>query len=476
MSGPLRSDVLRGLDELLWVLRREGFSISTAQAIDVVGIVRLVGFEDRAALRDAVGAVVVERRSDLEHYGRVFEDFFAQGRAHPQDLWGKLRDRGFSAAELDALRQLLHGAAEQSGASGDAMGFTALLGSESELDQILMAAGIARALAPMSSALQTGYFTHQVLDKLGVPRAASALHRIRDALRDALGDERGRALAEALAEELARVRRRAREHVSATLARRVSEPEAGPRRRAEAVPFTSLTSAEIEEVRRAVRALAERLRGAERVRRRHAARGRIDPHKTLRQSLRTGGVPFLPARRRRRRDKPRLLVLCDVSDSVRAASLFMLEFAHAAQELFSGTRSFVFVSELGETTRLFAEQPVAAALGRVYAGGVVDTGHNSNYGRVLRAFEAKVGRAVDRRATIVILGDGRTNYFADEAEVIGRLRERARAVLWLCPEGRGTWGTGDSAMLRYAAAATKVLVARTAKELEVAAREVVARR
>jgi uncharacterized protein with von Willebrand factor type A (vWA) domain len=476
MSGSTRGGVLRGLDELLWVLRREGFSISTAQAIDVVGIVRLVGFEDRAVLRDAVGAVVVERRADLAHYGRVFDEFFAQGRAHPQDLWGKLRDRGFSGAELDALRQLLQGAAEQSGASGDAMGFSALLGSESELDQLLMAAGIARALLPMSSALQTGYFAHQVLDQLGVPRAASALHRIRDALRDALGDERGRALAEAVAEELARVRRRAREHVEATLTRRLGEPEAGSRRRAEGLPFTSLSAAEIEEVRRAVRALAERLRGAERVRRRHAARGRIDPHRTLRQSLRTGGVPFQPARRRRRRDKPRLLVLCDVSDSVRAASLFMLEFAHAAQDLFSGTRSFVFVSELGETTRLFADQPVAAALARVYGGAVVDTGHNSNYGRVFRAFEDRIGVAVDRRTTIVILGDGRTNYFADEAEVIRRLRDRARAVLWLCPEGQGTWGTGDSAMLRYAAAATKVLVARTAKELEVAAREVVARR
>jgi hypothetical protein len=478
MSGSAGGGLVRGLDELLWVLRREGFSISTAQALDVVRVVRLVGFEDRDVLRGAIGAVVVDRRADQEHFGRVFEEFFAHGRAHPQDLWGKLRDRGFTVAELDALRQLLNGAAEQSGASGDAMGFAALLGSESELDQILMAAGVARALAPMSSALQTGYFTHQVLDQLGVPRASSALHRIRDALRDALGDERGKALADAVAEELARVRRRAREHVSDTLARRLRgpDPEAGSRRRAEGVPFTSLSAAEIDEVRRAVRALAERLRGAERVRRRHAARGRIDPHRTLRQSLRTGGVPFQPARRRRRRDKPRLFVLCDVSDSVRAASLFMLEFAHAAQDLFSGTRSFVFVSELGETTRLFADEPVAAALGRVYAGGVVDTGHNSNYGRVLRAFEERASGAVDRRTTIVILGDGRTNYFADEAEVISRLRDRARAVLWICPEGQGTWGTGDSAMLRYAAVATKVLVARTAKELEVAAREVVARR
>jgi uncharacterized protein with von Willebrand factor type A (vWA) domain len=225
-----------------------------------------------------------------------------------------------------------------------------------------------------------------------------------------------------------------------------------------------------------VRGLAERLRGAERVRRRHARRGRIDPHRTLRASMRTGGVPFQPAHRRRRRDKPRLVVLCDVSDSVRAASLFMLELVHAAHELFAGTRSFVFVSELAETTRLFDGLPPDAALARVYGGAVVSLAHNSNYGRVLAAFEERVGRAIDRRTTVVVLGDGRTNYLADGAEVVARLRERARAVLWLFPEGPGSWGQGDSAMLRFAAAATRVLPARTAAELEAAAREVAARR
>ena len=197
---------------------------------------------------------------------------------------------------------------------------------------------------------------------------------------------------------------------------------------------------------------------------------------TLRLSLRTGGVPFQPARRRRRRDKPRLVVLCDVSDSVRAASLFMLELVHAAQELFAGTRSFVFVSELVETTRLFADHPPDAALARIYGGAVVSLAHNSNYGRALAAFEERVGRAIDRRTTVVVLGDGRTNYLADGADVIARLRDRARALLWLCPEGPGSWGSGDSAMLRYAPASTRVLVARTAKELEIAAREVAALR
>lgn len=467
--------MIRVLDELLWVLRREGFAVSTAQALDVARVVELVGFAERATLRDAIAAVIVERRAELAGYRRAFDDFFAIGAAHPGDLWGRLRERGFSAAELDALRQLLDAAAERSGASGDAVGMIGLLGSESELDRLLLAAGIARTLAPMTSPLQTGFYAHKVQEQLDIPRAASALKRIRDALREALGEDRGAALGAALAEELERVRRRVREHVDRTIKRRLGEDAPkGPRKLGDAV-FTSLSDAEMEEVRRAVRSLAERLRGAERVRRRRSARGRIDPHRTLRQSFRTGGVPFQPVRRRRRRDKPRLLVLCDISDSVRTASLFMLEFVHAAQELFAGTRSFVFVSDFGETTQIFAGQPVGSALARVYGGGVVDTARNSNYGRVLRAFEAEIGRSLDRRTTVVILGDGRTNYLGDEAEVVRRLRDRARALLWICPEGPGTWGSGDSSMLRYAAASTKVLIARNARELEVAAREVAAR-
>ena len=464
--------MLRVLDELLWALRRDGFTISTAQAIDVVRVARLVGFGDRATLRDAIAAVVVERRADRDRFRAAFDGFFAADRAHAGDLWSALRARGFADDELAALRELLQGAAERSGATGDAPALLGLLGAESELDHLLRAAGIARVLAPVTSPLQAGFFAQKVMSALDLPRAASALRRIGAALREALGEERGAALEAALAEELDRARRRIRMHVERTIAERGAEPAPGDRRRAESTPFAGLSEAEREEVRRAVRSLAERLRGAERVRQRRARRGRIDPRRTLRLALATGGVPFTPARRRRRRDKPRLVLLCDVSDSVRAASLFMLELVHAAQELWSGTRSFVFVSELAETTRLFADVPPETALARIYGGGVVSLAHNSNYGRALAAFEERAGRGIDRRTTVVILGDGRTNYLGDAADVVARLRERARAVLWICPEGPGTWGSGDSAMLRYQAAATSVVVARTARELARAAREV----
>ena len=71
--------------------------------------------------------------------------------------------------------------------------------------------------------------------------------------------------------------------------------------------------------------LAEKLRGKARVRLRHARRGPFDVRRTMRASFRTLGVPMTPIRRRKRRDRPKLVVLCDVSDSVRLAARFMLE-------------------------------------------------------------------------------------------------------------------------------------------------------
>ncbi len=247
-------------------------------------------------------------------------------------------------------------------------------------------------------------------------------------------------------------------------------------RRLETTPFAALSDAEIEDVRRAVRGFAERLRGGARVRARHAKRGRIDVHRTLRRAMRTGGVPFAPARKRRVRPRPKLILLCDVSDSVRAAAAFLLEFTHAVHELFERARSFVFVSELGETTDLFAREPVRVAVARAWGGGVVRIGDNSNYGRVLRVFEALHLRDLDRRTTVVILGDGRTNYHEASADVLDRIRERARALLWLCPEPRGHWSQGDSAMAAMRPGAPRSTKCDAPAELERAARSLLLRR
>ena len=466
--------VVRVLDELLWTLRRGGLRIATSQAIDVARAVDAVGLEDREAMKEAVACVVVQSRRERRTFDALFDRFFAPGREASTTLWERLAARGFVDAELDELRALLEAFAAKEPEGAQHLG--ALLERGAELDRMLQLAGVSRSLDALQTQLQVGFFTHRVLQQLDVPRAHQWLAALRARLADAFGT-RGDALADALRQELERAGDEVRDHVQRTFDRRREEIESEQRaRRVETTAFTSLSETELEDVRRAVRRFVERLRGGERVRRKHARRGRIDPRRTMRRAMATGGVPFQPMRRARRRDKPRLVLLCDVSDSVRAAARFMLELVHAAHESFERTRSFVFVSDLGETTTLFAREPAAIALGHAYGGSVISVHDNSNYGRALRAFESRHLRDVDRRTTVAILGDGRTNYHDDAAEVLDRIRERARALIWLCPESRGTWPTGDSAMMRYAPKCTVVLEVKCARELEEAARTLAARR
>jgi uncharacterized protein with von Willebrand factor type A (vWA) domain len=455
--------LLRVVDELLWMLRRAGFTIATSQAIDAVRAIRAVGFESRDTMRDALAAVVVQRARDRARFDATFDAYFA--RTPMRTLWERLEAQGFSDAEREALRELLDAYASASPEGN----LVALLHRGADLDRLLQLAGSARTLDALQSPLQSGFYTHKLLEEVGTWRSQKELEALRVRLADVLGTERADALALALKKELELAADDVRTFVKDTLGSREAE-----RARAAAdvlsTPFSSLDDAEVEEVRRSVRSFVQRLRGGERVRRRRARRGRIDPHRTLRLALRTGGVPLVLARRVRRRDKPKLLVLCDVSESVRGVARFLLEMAYASQELFSGTRTFVFVSELGETTKLFASEPIDIALARAWSGTVVPVTHNSNYGRVLRSFESRVLRDVDRRTTVVILGDGRTNYLENAAEVLDEIRARARAVVWLCPESRAQWATGDSAMPRYAPKCTAVLEVQNARDLEGAAR------
>ncbi|MBX3220371.1 MAG: VWA domain-containing protein [Labilithrix sp.] len=458
--------MLRVTDELLWVLRREGLAIATSQAIDAVRALDLVGFESREDVREALAAVIVQRPRDRVRFDRAFDAFFSRS-SHRRTLWERLAGQGFGEAELALLRELL----EQLAASSPDGALNALIGRGADLDRLLHLAGTSRVLEAMQSPLQAGFYTHRLLERVGAREARDALGALRPRLVDALGDERAAALASALEAELAAASDDVRVFVKQTLDERESEREreGGPRDLL-STPFSSLDDREVEEVRRAVRRFVQRLRGGERVRRRRARQGRVDPRRTLRLAMRTGGVPAELAYRARRRDKPRLVVLCDVSESVRTVARFLLELAYASQELFSGTRTFVFVSELGETTRLFDEHPVETALARAYSGAVVPVTHNSNYGRALRAFEERVVPELDRRTTVVVLGDGRTNYHDPAAGVLDAIRARARALVWLCPEPRAAWATGDSAMPRYAARCTDVLEVRCARDLEDAAR------
>lgn len=461
--------MLRVVAELCAVLRRRGLPVAPPEVMDATRALAVVGVDDRHVVREALATTLVKRASDRGVFDAVFDRFFDATHTAPIDFFDRLRAEGFSDDEIDALEQALSQMME-----GGSMGALLGVGGAGDLTRLLRRPDLLRALDGLTNPMQIGFFTQRTMDAVGLGKARSAMPLLRQNLRGALGD-RGDALADRIEKELEQTREEVRDHVRRELERRtIGDRDHSKQKRLERTPFTSLSDAEVDEVRRSVRRLAEKLRGRARVRRKHARRGAIDVRRTLRLSWKTAGVPVVPIRKRKRRDRPKLVVLCDVSDSVRLAARFMLELVYALQELFSGTRSFVFVSELGEITKLFAGEPVAAALSRVFAGEAVSLTDNSNYGRALRAFHDDHLAAVDRRTTVVVIGDGRNNYQADEAHILDDLRRRARAVLWINPERRGSWSIGDSAMHKYAPVCTRVLEVACAAELEEAARTLIA--
>jgi uncharacterized protein with von Willebrand factor type A (vWA) domain len=464
--------MLRVVAELCAVLRRRGLPVAPPEVMDATRALALVGLSERDRVHDALAATLVKRANDRGVFDAVFDRFFDPTGSAPIDFFDRLRAEGFTEAEIDTVREALVQMSSSEG--GGTMGALLGIGGAGELTRLLRRPDLLRALDGLTNPMQVGFFTQRAMEGVGLGKARSAIPLLRATLRGALG-ERGDALADRIERELENTRTEVRDHVRRELERRtIGDRDASKQKRLERTPFTSLSDAEVDEVRRSVRRLAEKLRGKARVRRKHAKRGAIDIRRTVRLAWKTAGVPVVPVRKRKRRDRPKLIVLCDVSDSVRLAARFMLELVYALQELFSGTRSFVFVSELGEVTKLFTREQVGNALARVFAGESVSLADNSNYGRMLRLFHEQHLASVDRRTTIVVIGDGRNNYQADEAWVLEDLRRRARAVLWINPERRGSWSIGDSAMHKYAPACTRVLEVACAAELEEAARTLIA--
>jgi hypothetical protein len=190
----------------------------------------------------------------------------------------------------------------------------------------------------------------------------------------------------------------------------------------------------------------------------------------MRANMKYDGVPFRPVTVRKVEDRPRLLVLTDVSLSVRSTARFTLHLVHTLHSVAAQVRSFAFVKDMVEITDLFAEHRIEDALSLVLsglpAGGVLDVDADSDYGTAFEQFLEQYGSAVTRRTTLLVLGDGRGNGSDPRVPVFEELARRARQTVWLTPEPRYSWGLGRCDLPAYEEYCTRVQVVRNLHGLE----------
>ncbi|MFB9728561.1 VWA domain-containing protein [Haloechinothrix salitolerans] len=274
--------------------------------------------------------------------------------------------------------------------------------------------------------------------ELTIAETEALLGWLNDQTEDQTGDESdAAALRKRMAGVLADLPRALKRHLEALLELETRAVESREQRVATVDSVAERERADLEE---SLRRLARTLRGALTHRRRVSPVGRVDPGKTMRRNMRYDGVPFAPVTVRRTEDKPRLVVLADVSLSVRATARFTLHLVHGLQDLFAQVRSFAFVADIAETTELFADHPADRALGLIFGGDVLDVDANSDYGAVISEFVSEYASSVTRRTTLLVLGDGRGNGNDPNLAGFAELTRRARETIWLTPEPRYSWG------------------------------------
>ena len=224
-----------------------------------------------------------------------------------------------------------------------------------------------------------------------------------------------------------------------------------------------LDSRDLDRMKVVVARMARRLAIRHSRRRRVRNQGQLDIRRTLRINAGHGGVPVTLVWKHRRKDRPRIVAVCDVSGSVAPYVRFLLLFLYALNEKVADLRAFAFSSRLSEVSNDLGGRDFDRSMLRILdriGGGSAD------YGQALADLEADHWDAIDGRTTVLILGDGRSNNSDPRLDLFREAADRAKRVVWLCPEPPGRWGTGDSAILKYRPFCTHLSHCATAADLE----------
>jgi uncharacterized protein with von Willebrand factor type A (vWA) domain len=447
--------------EFIGDLRRAEIRISTAEALDALGASAEVGLTDRETFKSTLAATLIKEARDEETFNRIFNLYFLDLEALGEGLKKALGPE--DPRVQDQLDQVL----DQENMDLDELTELLMRGQGSEMEMAIRDGSQGAGLERLMYFLQVGYFSRRISDSFDWSAIERDIEKIMQAL-EARGLDPGQLarIRNYLELRLEAFRRMIRQHVQRELERRAFR--AGEKLTREVLadkPLFALTPDEVAQMRNVVTKLARRIKDALALRQRQEQKGRIDSRKTMRKSLAYDGVPMEIFLKRRHREKPKLITICDVSDSVRNASRFMLQLVWSLQECFSRVRSYVFVSEIAEVSQAFATYPVERAIEWALKGAPVDYHCRSDFGYAFNRFATTELESLDKKTTILLLGDARNNYNDPQAWALRLIRERVKGIIWLNPEGQWGWGIGDSVMPLYAPACDIVRECRTIGQL-----------
>jgi uncharacterized protein with von Willebrand factor type A (vWA) domain len=437
------------------LLRKSGVRVSVAETLDAFTALDEVSIGDREVFKDALRTTMVKRGDDIPAFEHLFDLYWSAFYDGLRDAFEKASEgAGGGKLDLEALmRQIQEGLQNLNGPADLSELAKALLTQDlSKLEQLIREAAEQAGVGRIENMLQVGFFTRRTMEQMDAEGAGRQLRDLARQLREAgMPDAQVDALMELVERYLDALRQSVRQFTERELQQRNYDyMEKFRRESLLEKSFYNLTEEEIRMMREVVTRLAHRIKNILSIRKRRLRKGKLDLHTMLRRNMAHGGVPFEVIYKHRKKDRPKLVILCDVSSSVANVSRFMLQFVYQLQECFNKIRSFVFVSELGEVTQLFKDLEVSQAIDKALDGGdVINVYTRSNFGHAFHDFWRDSLAAVDNKTTVLVLGDARNNYNDPRAWCLREVHNKAKNVVWLNPESPSAWGFGDSVMDKY---------------------------
>jgi uncharacterized protein with von Willebrand factor type A (vWA) domain len=459
-ASPLAAAVPAAITEFTRKLRWLGMDVSASEAADALRAISDADLLDRGKLRGRLQVTLVKRGADIPAFHAAFDLLFPA-----LDSGGTGGPVAPPAARGDAAT----GADGEPAAPDLLTRLVSLLRGDSVTGVSEFAAEVISAYGGLGEGQVTGsqrYYEYRIMRQLDLSALLQRAMRLDNETlppglkRRMAGLEQQERVQELRAEIAAQLR----DHLAD-----LRGFEASLRQLKESVldtEFLRAGPAELDAMRAVVAPLARRLAATARRRQRLNRAGKLDVRRTMRRAIATGGVPIDPAWRRRRRPRPKLLVLCDVSGSVAEFAKFTMSLLHALHAELPRLRSFVFADGVAEVTDVVESSPGVIDTRLLLARpGVVRGDGHSDYGAVLRQFLEEQAGGLSRDCVLIICGDARANYRPERADLLRALHGRVRAIHWLNPEPAADWDATDSRIGAYRPYCDTVTEVRTLRQL-----------
>jgi uncharacterized protein with von Willebrand factor type A (vWA) domain len=438
-------------------LRSLGVRVSLAESADAFNAIDKLGVQDRELFRLSLRATLIKEAQDQKTFDELFPLFFSsQGPPPMMDMTHDLtpEEANQIAQALQNLNRNLKEMLERL-MRGEAL-------SPEELEQLAQRVGLQHAVDPRYQE----WMARRMEQAMGFNEVRKAMQELMETLQQlGMNAERREQLRQLLEANQQGISEQINNFVGSKIAENMSE---NPRQQDSLNQlmdrhFSNLSEGDMQRLRTEVRRLATILRSRVALRQKRAKSGQLDPKATIRANLKHNGVPF-ELKHRNRNLKPKLVVICDISTSMRYCSELMLTFLHSMQDVISKTNAFAFIDHLEFITPEFTGKPasnaVTTVLNRMPPGY-----YSTDLGYSLHNFFSDYMDKIDGKTTLIMVGDARNNYNDPQVEIFQTMARRSYRSLWINPEPEIQWGTGDSDMWKYAPHCDDILRAGTLNEL-----------